>query len=292
MTADNKPLVQSGWLRALVYIILSLALVYGTGDLVTRLFGATGRDPGDQDVAVPVMIASYTVMAIVFITMALLFRAFIDKQSIVSMGFQWNGYRSHAAAGFFLGILLLAMGSLVLVLLEFVFFTGVEMNAAQLLYSLPLFIIVAFTEEIAFRGYILNNLLQSTNKWVALLVSSILFALFHVFNNNISTLALLNIFVAGFLLGINYIFTRNLWFAILLHFSWNYFQGPVLGYEVSGMNTQGLLQQTIKGPDLLTGGEFGFEGSLICFLLNVITCVLLASYYAGYRTRSLPEFKH
>lgn len=126
---------------------------------------------------------------------------------------------------------------------------------------------------------------------MALLISSILFSLFHAANANIGIIALINIFVAGFLLGINYVFTRNIWFAVFLHFSWNFFQGPVFGYEVSGTNMSSLLQQTLKGPDLLTGGDFGFEGSLVCLFLNLLTCALLASYYAGYRTRSAPEFK-
>jgi membrane protease YdiL (CAAX protease family) len=127
---------------------------------------------------------------------------------------------------------------------------------------------------------------------VALVISSALFSLFHAANANVGVVALLNIFVAGFLLGINYVYTRNIWFAVCLHFSWNFFQGPVLGYEVSGLDLPSLLQQTLKGPGLLTGGEFGFEGSLICLLLNMLTCIFLASYYAGYRTRSSPGFKH
>jgi membrane protease YdiL (CAAX protease family) len=289
MITENKPLIQQGWLRAMLYILLSLSMVYVTsailGRIITR-FGLAGAQ--EEDMPIQGILLSYSVVTVVLITMAFLFRKLIDKQSVLSMGFRWKGYGKHAAAGFFLGILLLSAGALVLVLLQFLFFTSAEFHPGELLLSLLFFIIVAFTEEIAFRGYILNNLLQSTNKWTALIVSSLLFSLFHAANANISVLALLNIFVAGFLLGINYIFTRNIWFAVFLHFSWNFFQGPVFGFEVSGTSITGLLQQTLKGPELLTGGDFGFEGSLLCLLLNTLACVLLASYYMSYRNKPQP----
>lgn len=287
MQTDNKPLIEQGWIRAAVYIILSLV---GTTAVMLLLFllvprSATGEEPGTL---LPFLF-TYLVLSVLLVGLAFLFRRIIDRQSIASMGFQWKGYSSHAAAGFFLGVLLLSLGSLLLVLLQFLFFTGVQFNITSLLSSLLLFIVVAFTEEIAFRGYILNNLMQSMNKWLALGISALLFALFHASNAGVSPMALLNIFIAGMLLGLNYVFTRNLWFAIFLHFSWNFFQGPVLGFEVSGLPIEGLFQQTLKGPDLLTGGVFGFEGSLVCLLLNTITCVLLGSYYAGYRRKDLRE---
>ncbi len=75
------------------------------------------------------------------------------------------------------------------------------------------------------------------NKWVALLITSVLFALFHEANPDVSVFAIINILFAGILIGLNYIFTKNLWFGICFHFAWDYFQGPVLGYEVSGVET-------------------------------------------------------
>jgi membrane protease YdiL (CAAX protease family) len=237
-------------------------------------------EKGEQ--SIKSLLLTYTIMSLVFVGFALLMKRFVEKQTIVSMGFQWKGHGSQAASGFFLALLILCTGSVILVLLKYLFFTGVQVDAGNLLYSLLLFMIVAFTEEIAFRGYILNNLMQSTNKWVALTITSVVFALFHFTNpSGDGLLPMLNIFVAGFLLGINYIYTRNLWFAIFLHFGWNFFQGPVLGYEVSGFAASGLFQQAMKGPALLTGGDFGFEGSLVCLILNILACIGLWRYYEG-----------
>ena len=76
-----------------------------------------------------------------------------------------------------------------------------------------------------------------------------------------------------------YIYTRNLWFAIFFHLSWNFLQGPVLGFPVSGLKLPALLQVTITGEDLLTGGKFGFEGSIIQSLLFLVANIILFFYY-------------
>jgi uncharacterized protein len=290
MTTENKPLIPFGWLRALLYVLIaftfSILTLVLSGVAAVENAGTQVIEDGEQSIIN--LLYTYTGFSVIFIGFALLMKKFADRQSIGSMGFYWKGYSNQASAGFFLALLILCTGSIILVILKFLFFTGVELNAANLLYSLLLFIIVAFTEEIAFRGYILNNLMQSMNKWAALTITSIAFALFHFTNpSGNEILPMLNIFVAGFLLGINYIYTKNLWFAIFLHFSWNFFQGPVLGYEVSGFDASGLFQQTMKGPVLLTGGDFGFEGSLICLILNTIVSILLWRYHSARETKHL-----
>ena len=90
-----------------------------------------------------------------------------------------------------------------------------------------------------------------------------------------------NLLLAGILLGSAYIYTRNLWFAIALHWFWNWLQGPVLGFEVSG-NAFGeslLTLDTSAGSALLNGGPFGFEGSLICTVLMLAAIWLIIRYY-------------
>ena len=94
-----------------------------------------------------------------------------------------------------------------------------DISFFSLLSSFLLMALVAFTEELVFRGYLLNNLMQSINKKTALFASAFIFAAAHSFNPAFNQTALINILLAGLLLGINYIFTRNLWFGILLHLS-------------------------------------------------------------------------
>jgi len=170
--------------------------------------------------------------------------------------------------GFFLGFLLLSMGFLMLYYTNKLEITGVAYDFSAILGSFILFIIVAVVEESIMRGYILSNLMDSLkNKYIALIISAVIFALFHAINPNLSILGFINLFVAGIALGVTYIHTRNLWFPIFLHISWNYFQGPILGFEVSGLNIKSVISHNVIGSDLITGGNFGFEGSILLTIL-------------------------
>ena len=141
------------------------------------------------------------------------------------------------------------------------------------MFYLFLFAVVSLNEEIAIRGYILQNLSSSFNKYLALALSSVVFMIMHLGNPNMSIIPLLNLFLAGLFLGIYCIHRKNLWFPIGAHFTWNYFQGPVFGFEVSGNEVNSIFIQNIDGSDLITGGQFGFEGSIILTVF-MITCII------------------
>jgi uncharacterized protein len=142
-----------------------------------------------------------------------------------------------------------------------------------------LFLFTAFFEELLIRGLILGELMNFTNKYIALVISSVIFSLGHFFNPNISVISFFNIFLAGVILGSVYIFTKSLWFAISLHFFWNYFQ-DLLGYAVSGTSFASALDLSKPGSKLLTGGDFGFEGSIICTILLIIAIAVIITAYS------------
>jgi hypothetical protein len=138
-------------------------------------------------------------------------------------------------------------------------------------------LLVALAEEIMMRGYILGRLLHTRmNKFLSLFVSALLFALLHLFNPNLAFLPMLNLLLAGMFIGASYLYTRNLCFPISLHLFWNWIQGPILGYQVSG-NDFGTSLLTLHLPEenVLNGGAFGFEGSLICTVLMIIFTILI-----------------
>ena len=82
--------------------------------------------------------------------------------------------------------------------------------------------------------------------------------------------------LAGMLLGASYLYTRNLCFPISLHLFWNWIQGPILGYQVSGNNfTTSMLTLRMPEENVLNGGAFGFEGSLICTVLMIVFTILI-----------------
>ena len=65
----------------------------------------------------------------------------------------------------------------------------------------------------------------------------------------------------------------------MLHFSWNFFQGPVFGFEVSGINFGSIITQSVSGHELITGGEFGFEGSILASCLTALAIILVHFFY-------------
>lgn len=179
--------------------------------------------------------------------------------------------RKDVLAGILLAIVLYAVGFGISLLVGAVEVAGVALNLSTLFISLGFCLLVAVTEELALRGFVLERMLQGgVNKFWALFLSAALFSLIHIGNPNFDFLSFTNLLLAGILLGSSYIYTRNLSFPIALHWFWNWIQGPVLGYEVSGNKfCDGLLTLHLPEANLINGGAFGFEGSILCTVLMI-----------------------
>jgi membrane protease YdiL (CAAX protease family) len=155
-------------------------------------------------------------------------------------------------------------------------FVGVDGGAffPAILAPAALFVCVGFHEELVSRGYQLTNIAEGLNATaigpkgaivLAWVLSSSVFAAIHLFNPNTSILSTFNIFLAGMMLGAGYVLTGRLAIPIGLHTTWNFFQGNVFGFPVSGLNLVGatFLSTRQTGPNLLTGGPFGPEAGLL-----------------------------
>lgn len=197
------------------------------------------------------------------------------------LGLSLKGRGKDLLAGAGVAVLLYAVGFGLSLLMGMVEVADVQWMPRDLLGALMFFLLVAVTEEVMLRGFVLGRMLsEGMNRFVALLLSSALFSAMHLFNPNFAFLPFVNILLAGCLLGASFLYTRNLCFPIVLHWFWNWLQGPVLGYEVSGTDCgQTLLTLRLKGSDLLTGGSFGFEGSLLCTVLLVVGTLAIVGYY-------------
>ncbi len=138
-------------------------------------------------------------------------------------------------------------------------------DASRLLFELvAVAIMPAFTEELLFRGILFRWIEEFGGSWLALLVTSALFGLAHILNPNATWFSSVAIAVeAGVLLGAAYMLTRNLWLAMGLHAGWNFTQGEIFDVPVSGVDEHGLVQAKLSGPELLSGGQFGLEASII-----------------------------
>ena len=146
-------------------------------------------------------------------------------------------------------------------------------------------ICVGIHEELAYRGYLLRNIAEGMNFAVvgpsrslvlAVTITSLAFALAHAVNPNISVAGLVNTVLAGFVYGLPFLLTGRLGLPIGIHITWNFFQGPVFGFNVSGVGFGGSVMSTAKsGPTLWTGGDYGFEGGLLATAMLIIALPLM-----------------
>ena len=147
----------------------------------------------------------------------------------------------------------------------------------QILSAFFLFLVVGTGEEIIFRGVLFRWIDEKWGFMAALIVSAVLFGLIHISESNATLWSSIAIAVeAGLLLGAAYKYSGTLWLPIGIHWAWNFTQGNIFGFEVSGKDLGvSLLNPTVSGPDWLTGGAFGAEASVIPVFLGL----LLSAWY-------------
>ncbi len=265
LQGSPSPLIAQGWLRAIVLLVIYLAFSIGAGYLL------------------PSMELWITCSFVISSALVYVFRKFIDKKSFQSLGLTSSDLLRHALMGLSLGMFLISTGSLIIYLLNSIQWVDVAPELQDLMVGAALLLMVAVSEELVFRGYVLKNLMKSFNNGLALFISAVLFTAVHLSNPGIPLVGIINTFLGGLLTGLTYMYMRNLWLPVFFHFTWNFMQGPVLGYEVSGLPFGSMLIMENKTDDLLNGGDYGFEGSLICTLLLVLA--VAAFGYAEARRR-------
>ena len=286
---DRLPLIRLGWLRALLFFIASFItsqIFAGIGMVVALLIsGFDISTLSNQDAIIDelnkinflLLLKIIEFFALMFCLW--LFMKFIDRKPLMSLGLKYEGFQQDFKFGLILGAGLIAIGFFSLFILGYVRVESFSFPFLDIVLYFILFVVVAFHEEIMLRGYILRSLMESMNRYLALAISSLIFMTVHLLNPNISFLGAVNLFLAGIVLGIYYVHKSNLWLPIGMHLTWNFFQGPIFGFEVSGIKSQSLIKQTVNGSDLITGGKFGFEASLFATVLIVVVILYLDKNY-------------
>ena len=287
--SESSPRIKSGWIRATLFFIVSLItsqIFAGIGLVVVLI--ATGFDlsalSNQEEITNAVKGVKFLLplKVIEFLSVMLcvwLFIRFIDRKPLESIGLRMKGYEKDLKMGLALGAGLIAIGFLILFILGYLSVDGFSFPVGTLILYFLLFVVVSFHEEIMMRGYVLNNLMQSMNRYVALSISSVIFMSIHLLNPNVNFLSVVNLFLAGIVLGIYYIHKPNLWLPIGMHLTWNFFQGPIFGFEVSGIETKSIINQSVRGNEIITGGAFGFEGSILATILIITIIVYLDKKY-------------
>ncbi|MDQ0062727.1 CPBP family intramembrane glutamic endopeptidase [Paenibacillus harenae] len=149
----------------------------------------------------------------------------------------------------------------------------------------------AIVEELIFRGLMFQAIDKLGGKPLALAVTSLFFGVAHLGNTGATLWSAFAIALeAGVLLGAAFLWRRNLWFAMGLHFAWNAIEG-LLGIPVSGHSAAGLFTAKVNGAALLTGGDFGLEGSIVPVVVSLLISIPMLIWAARNRrveARNLP----
>ncbi len=270
-TSPDEPRLRAGWrfiiqiaLVPLLVLPFQLALIAAFQFII---FPFTGE----------IAFFLNTFLSFFSITMSVfLARRYLDQRSIASLGLKLNLKTvEDLLAGFVIPALMVG----VIFFLERVFsWTMIDTVAwaryplsvilQNVLVTLVLFTLIGWQEELLFRGYYLQNLEESLNLGWAIGLSSVAFGLFHILSMNSSSplqliLGVIGTVLFSLLLVYAYLQTRSLWLPIGLHIGWNFFEGSIYGFPVSGIQFGGIVFHQAVGPEFITGGPYGPEGGLI-----------------------------
>jgi len=199
------------------------------------------------------------------------------RQTIADVGFPSAGAISGILGGLLLGAMLFSIVIVILTLTHCYHASFASWNG--LLSALAFFLMGALVEELLFRGVLFRLIEKMTATWIALALSALLFGAIHIANPHATIFSSLAIALeAGILLALAYVLTRSLWFAIGIHWGWNFFEGPIFGTQVSGGQfTATVMHATMVGPTWLTGGSFGPEAGVAALAVCLAAAMVVGA---------------
>ncbi|AGF58182.1 hypothetical protein B0P06_003506 [Clostridium saccharoperbutylacetonicum] len=290
--SDN--VVRSGWKIASLYLIYFILTIIISGifcliysillfsknpqayldvGLIDKQFSSMNYFPG---------ICLYLIQCITLIILVVLFWKKGDNGKLEDIGLtnlkkSWK----QLCVGLFIGAVSFTIVALILILSKSVVLINGFINphfSKSLIIQLIIFIFVGINEELFCRGYCMTVLKQTKITWIPIVVSSIIFSLMHSMNSGISVVAYINLFLFGITMGYIFIKTKSIWICIGYHITWNYFQGDVFGFLVSGNITDSIYSVKTLVPSIINGGSFGPEGGIIVTFLLLITIFLIYKF--------------
>lgn len=305
--------LRAGW-RLALHLLVLLILIAALGTLVIGVAGlALGPGaieldpevlaaPGGLLTQFPLVdiLSNLSVLAAMALSIWFAGR-FFDKRPFSSFGLRLNRrWWADFAFGLALGGVLMAAIFLVQmgagwITITGTFYSPVGSFATGITTALILFVAVGIQEELLSRGYHLRNIAEGLNHprigpaaalMLGYIGSSAIFGALHLANPHTTWISTTNLVLAGLLLGLGYLFTGELAIPIGLHITWNFFQGNVFGFPVSGMGAGATLIAIQQGgPELWTGGPFGPEAGLIGLLAMTLGALLIYLWVRATRGR-------
>ncbi len=224
---------------------------------------------------------------------AILYCRWFQKRRAYTLGFSKKGAASEYFMGAVIGLVMISLPVLVCVGTGCVSLKLSE--SADPLMILLFFIAFLFQgmgEEALFRGYFMTSLARGTNIWTAIITSSLMFSLFHVSNASFGIISFINIFLFGVFAAVFMLKRGSIWAVGAIHSLWNFAQGNVFGFNVSGNpKFDSLLESTSANFGvILSGGEFGLEGGLGATIV-LLTAILVALLMPTKKSEYAESFK-
>jgi uncharacterized protein len=279
--SPDEPRLRAGW-RLLIQTLLMFVfgLIFGG---IALLLGRLDLDSIGGQILNFLIITSSVYVA----------RRWLDKRSFESLGLTLD---KHTLLDVLMGIAItfVQMGFIYVLMfaLGWLTFEGfawefdpINVIITNVITFFIMFIFVGWNEELLSRGYHLQTIASGLNLFWGVVISSAVFGLLHLGNPNATWVSAAGIFFAGVFLAYGYIRTNQLWLPIGLHIGWNFFEGVVFGFPVSGLtDIYKLVRIQVHGPEIWTGGAFGPEAGLIVLPALLLGALLIYLYRAKRET--------
>ena len=298
--------VRSGW-KILLVFLLTFGIIFACSSIMGIILGIIILNNGNIDQLMNMNLDSIENNELIFsisnclgnisyILACIIIWKVFEKQKLSKMGLTSikKGYKEFII-GLILGAITMSIVAIVIMAIGDIHMIN-PINKPQismsLLYGLISFIFVGFGEEILSRGYIMSVLKQTRNKWIVLVGPALIFAALHLGNPGIDILSFINLFLVGVLFAYMFMKSKNIWMPIGYHITWNYFQGYIWGFEVSGLNVNGLYKIKNISNNIINGGEFGPEGGIIVTIIICLTFYFVNRYYKNNKVEDFMKIEN
>jgi len=264
----------------LIFLILGGTIAFAVG------LGNGLNLGGENPTAVQGSIQSITMLIATFgatLFILWLWVHFYEKRQFWTIGLERAGAPQKLGRGFLVGILMFGASVLIMALFGFVAIESGDPQKQGLTVLLPVLLtligwsVQASTEEFLTRGWLMPVIGKRTGKtWLGVLISSVIFAVLHLLNPNVSGIAVLNLILVGIFLAVWALWEGGLWGVCGFHISWNWAQGNLFGFEVSGQPVAGgiIFNLMETGPGIITGDAFGPEAGLAVTFILIVGVVI------------------
>lgn len=270
----NQRKMRTGW-RLLLFLACFILLSYIFLSLLLTLLGVNRAVVENPSGLQALLFSSYLLLPLILTTGFM--TKLVENRPFISIGLSLEKTSlKEFGWGVIIGLLMISVFFLIGYSLAMFKISDI-FSPKEFIKDLPIYLVAIFlaacSEEFLFRGYPFQILTEGIGIYPTVFLTALIFGSFHRLNPHITTLGLVNDGLAGILLGMAYLKVKSLWMPFGIHFSWNFFQGMVYSFPVSGIEFETrIFQIEIGKPTLLSGGPFGPEGSIIT---TVILCIFI-----------------